>query len=279
MRSTKYIIALCLIFLLFLPVSGGKRPKPNSMKELTDPNSPSYVPIPYPKTRAEIITDLYYYIEQDKNDKGVKEAYVEGYIPLTESIYHNLVEPQSIYRIGKIFKVKNRFDRFADNYTWLIMIMDQDGKIALKISMLASGLMAECGAIGKHHLESASPKRRQQLERLQKVIEDDDIQNILSESLGRFIGDNEIKKMERVAYPSPMGDFLNPIWEIKLRNGTIYYYSQSRDMIYSIDKKIHWKKTKKGYRPFKLSLVPHNDYLPDSISDELVILKKIPRKK
>ena len=279
MRSTKYIIALFLIFLLCFPVTGGERPKPKSMKELTDPNSPFYVPIPYPKKRAEIITDLKYFIEQDKNAEGVKEAYVEGYIPLTESILHNLVEPDTVYRIGKIFKVKNRFDRVADKYTWLIMIMDQDGKSAMRIAMLSSGLMSMCGAIGKNDLESASPKHRKKLERLQKVIEDEDIKNILSESLGRFISDNEIKKMERVAYPSTMGDFLTPVWEIKMSDGTLYYYIEIEDMVYSIDKKIPWKKTEKGYRPSKLSLVPHNDFLPDSISDELIILKKIPRKK
>lgn len=279
MRSTKYIFALCLIFLLCLPVSGGKRPKPKSMKELTDPNSPSYVPIPYPKTRAEIITDLKYFIEQDKNSEGVKEAYVKGYVALTDSILHNLVEPHTVYRIGKIFKVKNRIDGFADNYTWLIMVMNQDGKIAMRIAMLASGLMGVCGAVGEDDLEAALPKNRKRLEKLRKLVEDEDIKNILSESLGRFIDENEIKKMERVAYPSSIGALITPVWEIKMRGGTIYYYSETRDMLYSIDKKIRWKKNEKGLRPGKSSLVSHPDYLPDSISDELVILKKIPRKK
>ena len=84
--------------------------------------------------------------------------------------------------------------------------------------------------------------------------------------------------MERVAYYGPLGDYSTPIWEITMADGTIYYHSELQDMIYRIDKKIPWKKDNQGIRPLASSLAPHCDYLPDKINDELVILKRIPRK-
>jgi hypothetical protein len=75
-----------------------------------------------------------------------------------------------------------------------------------------------------------------------------------------------------------MGDYLHPVWEITMAEGIIYYYIEIDDMIFSIDKKIHWKKTNQGIRPLASSLSPHLDFLPDMIDDELVILKRIPQK-
>ncbi|UCH98426.1 MAG: hypothetical protein JSV88_16715 [Candidatus Aminicenantes bacterium] len=275
MNSKKFIAVLVLIFLLCLSVTGEKRRDKKSMNELTDPKSPSYVPYPYPKNREEIIADLKYYVEKYCDMENV--TYV-GTPPITDIMLNKLFEPQSSYKIWKIIKVKNRIAQLADNYTWLILVMDRDGNTPLRVALLASGLFAECGAIGENDLKTSSQKRRKKLLRILKAKTDEDVKNILSESLGRFIDDNEIKKMERVSYSSPLGTFIYPLWKIKMADGTIYFYNENRDMIYSIDKKIPWKKNKQGYRPYTLSLVPHRDYLPDTIDDELVVLKKIPRK-
>ncbi|UCH98425.1 MAG: hypothetical protein JSV88_16710 [Candidatus Aminicenantes bacterium] len=275
MNSKKFIVVLALVFLLSLPITGEKRRDKKSMKELTDPSSPSYVPYPYPKNRKEIIADLKYYVEKYCDMENV--IYV-GTPPITDIMLNKLFEPQSSYRIWKIIKVKNRIAQLADNYTWLILVMDRDGNIPLRVALKASGLWVESGAIGENDLKTSSPGQRMKLKRLMKSKTDEDVKNVLSESLGRFIDNKEIKKMERVAYSSPLGCYLFPVRKTKMVDGTIYYYSEIQDVIYSIDKKIPWKKDKQGFRPYTLSLVPHRDYLPDTIDDELVVLKKIPRK-
>ncbi|HLP49084.1 MAG TPA: hypothetical protein VK469_24290, partial [Candidatus Kapabacteria bacterium] len=238
-----------------------------------------YVPYPYPKNREEIIADFKYYCENFCGPKkGYKEAFIRGYVDITDKILLDLLEPHPEYQIGEIFKVKNRIAGLADDYNWLIMIMNRNGQIAMRVALKASGLLIGAGAIGEQDIAKASPEERQSFARLMKVITDEDVKNILSKSIGRTFSGKEIKKMERVAYPSSIGDYLNPMWEIKMADGAIYYYSEIEDMIYCIDKKIPWKKNNQGYRPDKMSLAPHRDYLPDMIDDELVILKQIPRK-
>jgi hypothetical protein len=276
MVKAKHLIVIVLVLGLFNITFADKRPKQKAIKELTDPKSPSYVPFPYPKKRGEIIANLEYYADKYCNDDPEKWI---GEVPATEIVLKNLLEPQPIYTIGKIIKVKNRCDRIPHDYSWLIHIMDSDDKIAMQVAMDAYGLFIEGAAIRTEDLERMNnPKYREKMKRYRNLLTDEDIKNILSESVGRFINSNEIKKIERVAFFSPLGGFLDPLWEIKMSNGAIYYYSINREMIYGIDKKIKWKKDKNGYRVHKSTLVPHMDYLPDSINDELIVLKKIPRK-
>jgi hypothetical protein len=280
MKSIKFVVVLFLIFAFCLPVAGEKRRAKKSMKELTDPNSPSYVPYPYPKKREEIIADLYYYIEKYcKPNDEIHESSVDGGVPVTDMILLDLLEPQPVYKIWKIIKVKNRAAELADNYSWLILIKDRDGDIAMRVALLASGLMASGGATTIEDLEKFSQKERTRLEKLRKFRSDDEIKNILSDSLGYVIGDQDIKKMERVASLATIGNLLHPVWEIKMKDGKTYYYSEIWDMVYSIDKKLPWKKNSKGYRNARRSMVSHKDYLPNTEDDEFVILKRIPRKK
>jgi len=276
MKSKKFISLLMILSFFCLPVSGLKRRQPIPMKELTDPKSPSYVPFPYPKNREEIIADLKYYAEKYCNDD--ENAWI-GAVPPTEIVLKNLLARQPIYKIGEIIKVKNRCAKIPHDYSWLIYIMDQDGKKAMQFAMDAHGLFSECVALREHDFGGLdNPKKRRNMEKLRKLLTDEDIKNILSDSLGRTIEDREIKKMERVAYLSPLGDFLTPLWKIKMSDNTIYYYSIMEDMIFSIDKKIKWEKDKNGYLDLRLSQVPHPAYLPDSIDEELIVLKAIPRK-
>jgi hypothetical protein len=278
MKATKYIAVLILIFSICFPAYGEKRVKPKPMKELTEPKSPSFVPYPYPKNREEIIADLKHYVEKYCNDT---ESVWIGEVPSTEIVLKNLLEPSSIYKIGKIIKVKNRSHKESHDYSWLIYIMDLEGKVIMRAALDAYGLYIMGGALREQDLESVpNPKDREKLKRSWKLLTDEDIRNILSDSLGRSIGDHEIKKMSRVAYYSKLGDFLCPLWEIEMADGKIYYYSMNGDMIYNIEKKISWKKYNNGYRtPPGLLLEPNQDYLPDTINDELVVLKAHPRGK
>lgn len=278
MKKIKLILVLIIFVISCLPLTGEKRVKALSIEKLSDPNSHSYVPIPYPKKRKEIIADLEYYAKRYCNKERLNR--IQGVIPETHLILSQLIQPQTQYKIGEIIKVKNRSHKEAHDYSWLILILDPDGELVMRVGLDASGLFTEASALTESELHTyINPKHHNKIRSKFRISSEKDIKKILAESLGRTIDDKEIKKMERVAYYSTLGNFVYPLWEIKMSNGTIYYYSKRRDMVYSIEKKVSWKKDKKGRRPVAYSLVSHYDYLPDTISDELVVLKQIPRKK
>lgn len=278
MKVTKIIILLVVLVFSCLPVTGEKRVKAKSVEELSNPKSHSYVPNPYPKNREEVIADLKYYAQRYCNKERLDR--IEGILPDTHLILSYLLEPQNEYRIGEIIKIKNRSYKRSHDYSWLILIYDPDGNMVSRIALDASGLLTQIAAQTERELRmNVRPEHHDKMRTKFKFVTEKDITNVLAESLGRTIDDKEIKKMERVAYYSTLGNFVFPLWEIKMSNGMIYYYSKRRDMIYSIEKRVPWKKDKIGRRPDTYSLVSHADYLPDTISDELVVLKKIPRKK
>jgi len=62
--TLKNLFLLILAFLaLTIFLNAEKRRPPVPLEELQNPKSPSYVPIPYPQTREEIIEDLKYLIK------------------------------------------------------------------------------------------------------------------------------------------------------------------------------------------------------------------------
>jgi hypothetical protein len=50
-------------------------------------------------------------------------------------------------------------------------------------------------------------------------------------------------------------------------------------MIYSIEKKLPWKKNSNGRRKGRAEMAQNRAFLPDTVNDEFVILNEIPRKK
>lgn len=277
MKFLKLFILFTVIISLWAPVNGEKRKAQRPMKELTDPSSPSYVPNPYPKKREQIIADLKYYI--GRPFVGGRKTFVDGEIPEIDSILENLLEDQPIYEIGEIIKVKNRMAARSHDYTWLILIMDKEGKIAARVGLDAAGLFVEAVATTESNILKAASKRHAHLRKVRPLKSKNDVKTILSQSLNREIFEQEIKKMERVVIPSPLCDLLFPLWEIKLVSGKTYIYSTLRDMLFEVEKKVPWGKNKKGarddWRPHK----PHGgDILFDTLNDQLVVIKKIDRK-
>jgi hypothetical protein len=163
----------------------------------------------------------------------------------------------------------------AHDYTWLFIIRGENGEVAARVSMRANGLFG--GVV----YTTAAAKKFKSLYPNSRIgphifAKEQTVLDSLSEVLGRRVEDNEIKKMERVAFQSTLGALRFPMWEIKLKSGKNYYYSEKRDSIYEIANKKPWKKNKKGHRKHIRSVVSHTlDLLPDTINDELIVLKKI----
>lgn len=241
-------------------VSAESRIKPIPLRELKNPSSPTYVPIPYPKTRAEIIIDLKYAIKVTTAQEGVDTV---GKIPAYEQIKLNLLKDNPQYKIGQIFKVKNRISGIAHEYTWFILIRDLNDKNVVRVVLHANGLYFGSGGI--------YPNREKDLVKTNREILD-----ILTDAIKRTVDKNDIKSIDRVAFPSPLGDEFSPLWEIAMKDGDIYYYSLNRDCIYKGIEKKEWKnKETTSY----YELAPNNEeFLPDEINDKILILKKYDRK-
>ncbi|MCP4148609.1 MAG: hypothetical protein GY757_12760 [bacterium] len=115
-------------------------------------------------------------------------------------------------------------------------------------------------------------------ERFRKVYKEKDITYILSQALGYALNENSIKKMERLKSHPRMGGLVEPLWEITMADENIYYYSIISGLVYEADRIVPWKANKRGGRPSTQEVVQHWDYLPDSINDEIIVLKTVTNK-
>jgi hypothetical protein len=277
MKGFKCIIIAILIILFILPASATKRRERESMAQLTDSDSPYYVPFPYPKNRTELIADIkYYYIDLTKN---AKSAFIGG-TPPHKIITKDLFSPNPKYKIGKIVKVKNNIDYLPDDYYWLVYVMDSQGDAVMRIAMQASGLGLMGSTIDKNEFMWLSEESKKSVIKSMKVLEEKDIKKYLSESLEDTAIDGKIKKIERLGIKGKIGDFTSPLWQIIMKDGAIYYYSERQDQVYSISEERSWKKDNRGLRK-RPALDWENpwDFIPDRINDKLIILKRLPKKK
>lgn len=277
MRITKYFLILILVMSFCQFTGAEQRVKPKPMKEFTDPSSPSYVPNPYPKNREEIIEDLKYAVKKLFIDK--EGTYVDREEPEIRQFLVKLVEENTVYKIGEIIKVKNRTHRMADDYTWLILIMNPKGEIEARVVLLANGLMAG-GGLTKYGAQYCKEKYPNSRRGPQYLITNDDVIRRLSEDLEKTVEKTEIKKMERVGFQSSqLAGLYLPMFEIKMTSGKIYYYSVKTDEVYQIEKIKHWEKDKKGNRMASWKLVPREKkYVTDSINEEILVLKPLKKK-
>ncbi len=271
MKIIKFILTIVLILTLSLSLCAEQRAKAKvTMKELSDPESLSYVPYPYPKNRKEIIADIEYYVETFIDEGNTSYP--------TDQIFLELFKPNSQYKIGKIIKVQNRIAGISEDYTWLILVLDKKGHVTLRTAFRATGLFSASGSVIDENFKDLPPNHIQRLERLRRLITDTDVKNILAESLGRTIENNEIEKINRVAYASTKGMLLFPLWEVEMKDGTRYCYTQKHGKIYSMETVMSWKKKSNGLRSAPLEMLNHRNYLPDTINDQIIILKELPMK-
>ncbi len=267
MKSIKYLVVFLLVFVVLFPLNGENRKARKKLSEFQDPDSPSFVPYPYPKNRKNIIADLRYYAERFCSASRANSN--------TDFILAELFKANSPYKVGEILKVTNRIAKVSSTYTWLIHVMDRDGNVILRTVLDASGLWLWSAAILDKDINEATPNGRELFKRLRKIVTDDKIKTILSKSLGRPFGKQDIKKIKRVAYLSSFANFMNPICEVTLKDGNTYYYSQMRNKLYCIVNTVSWKKQNSGFRLPLTSLVQHRDCLPDTIADQVIILQEI----
>lgn len=108
-----------------------------SMEELTDPQSPSYTPYPYPQTRHEIIEDLKYAISYLKGPRT--RSYGQEKTAAMKSL-PKLLKNDPDVKIGQVIKLKNRIKEYHDDYSFIIIITDKEKKPLARVALCANGL-------------------------------------------------------------------------------------------------------------------------------------------
>lgn len=142
MSVKRFLLLSILILILCFPSLGEKKQESLSLSELKDPNGPSYVPAPYPKSRKEIIIDLLYAVEYHFGPNKKSRKYVIR--SNEEEIMSKLLGDKPELHVGKIITSKNKTTSRADEYI-VMDIIDSSGVVAARVSLEDCGLFAGAG--------------------------------------------------------------------------------------------------------------------------------------
>jgi hypothetical protein len=241
--------------------SAAERKKPTPLKELQDPQSPFYVPCPYPKTRNEIIEDLKYAIKLRFSPSIHIEngRFVGDYSNAKNKILLELLKTDSAIHVDEVERIANRTSDFPDEYFLLITLKNKEGQLIARLALNANGW--DSGG------QTAPPggflkPLKSKAEALKDFSAVTDI--------------SEIKKMERIFTASylAMYPFL-PAWEfIALDNSK--YYLDVNNRIYRLKKVMNGKRGEflyPGSGKYKAKINEMIVY--DSLNDKTLFLKKI----
>ena len=255
--TLKNLFLLILAFLaLTIFLNAEKRRPPVPLEELQNPKSPSYVPIPYPQTREEIIEDLKYLIKKfyvpRKGLKFVGENFCS-------KIFPKLLKKESGYFIGKIVTAINKTHSSSKKY-FVIEIFNNSNNVVARVSLKDSGLFAGAG-FGSEKIRITPLKSKKE------------IKEFLLSQPELKLTDAEIVSIE---YERVWARGCHPVYPfIKIKTTTKTLYIDSKNKIYEV------KNMEKHYSPisrFSIDRTIINKYsliITDTINDEILFLNKL----
>jgi len=123
-----------------LTLDAAKRLPQLSLEELSNKKGPSYVPIPFPKTDLEIITDLEYAIKYRIGNK--KSFHLTKDMTRGGIEFAKFIEGKRRLAIGAITRVKNR-TRYRGDFFFLVDILDDKGLIVARVILEENGNYSE----------------------------------------------------------------------------------------------------------------------------------------
>lgn len=244
-----------------------KRSKALSLIDLKDESSPSFVPIPYPKNKKELLIDIKYAIKRficpgpDRISVAVDNR-KDRHKPLTD-----WAEGKSTSRFKNILKVKNLKSSYAEDFYWLAVMVDNNNQIIARVKIKANGLLA-----------SFSSSRLVELSSIYTENPDELIINKLSTVLERSFEKGNIKAIEPIELASPIGPSLAPAFQVLLKDGREYYYSPALDRSFKVKYTIPWEKNEKGHRSSPLERVDRSELSLsafDEINDVIIIFEEL----
>jgi hypothetical protein len=222
MKSTKILnIISTLLLIVFLPLQADKKPPQIPLKDLINPNSPSYVPYPYPKTEFEIIEDFRYAVKLHFGPReGKRSSQLAGDKHDPEIILGLLGDNPGL-RVREIIKVQDLVSTSPSLYYFLLRIDDNKGEV------VALGRLLESGLLGGVTFFSEKAK-------FKPFRAENQVKEIISQSFGPI----KIDKMERVGVASTISDPYTPLWKISTPAGL--FFVDYFDNVYSIEREDIW---------------------------------------
>jgi len=243
------------LLLSFLQGQASKKPPPFSLKVLTDPNSPSFVPFPYPKTDFEIIEDFKYGVKilfgSKENIKAARKRGDDDHVNLALNLFGD--DPS--WKLARIIKVKDLIERSPCLHYFILPIIDKKGVV------VAIGAVADCGLwIG---VECCSEEGEFKPYKTKKQVKD-----LVRRTHSRFI---EINDMERVNIRSsrPHSGPFSPLWKVNTHLG-ILFVDHLEDNVYQVEVEMP---SVKG--PVLGDFMRHEKVVHDPLNDRLYLLRKI----
>jgi hypothetical protein len=270
MNLKRFLIVITLVLSSNLLLTAERRNQPLPLKELQNPDSPSYVPIPYPQTREDIITDVKYVIkklyEPRKNRFSIHVKNSERRGP----VLLELLKENGRLKFGNIIKVKDNLEYSPDDYSFLVDILDENNLLEARMHFKASGLWSLTGFYDEELKKKIKPIAAKEKEK----------EIFYNRGLNFPVG-VEIIDMELVIFgyfhiTSP----LNPIWVIKTNSNTYYMDTIEYDIYRLVQKfpikelkSMDWKSSKG--QAFKSLMEKYPTAIEDNVNDEAFVLEKI----
>lgn len=247
---------LALFLLLgFLQGQASKKPPSLSLKVLTDPDSPSFVPFPYPKTDFEIIEDFKYGIKiLFGSKKQIIAAFARGDFD-DVNLGRNLFGDNPSWKVARIIKVKDLIERSPSLHYFILPIVNKKGVV------VAIGAVADCGLwIG---VECCSEEGEFKPYKTKKQVKD-----LVRRTHGRFI---EINEMERVNIRSsrPHSGPFSPLWKVKTPLG-ILFVDHLEDNVYQVEVEMPCLKGLAF-----VDFMRHEKAVHDPLNNRMYLLRKI----
>jgi hypothetical protein len=261
MKFMKIIFIILIVFTFSITISAKKRQAPHiTIDDLTDPKSPSYVPYPYPKNDFEIIEDLKYQLKKIYLHPNSFHSSSEK--NPSPNLDEDWVKGNSDIDVIDISKVRNRFSRMSEEYTFLITLYDKKRKLYQRASLRLYGALM--GGIAPSNIKNVNKlhKRKDVIKILSKSIKDK-----------KFEAQN-IKNTEYIYFEK---GFATPWHRIEMNNGNVYFVDYHGKAYKKTEEKLL-----KGEQPlaFRYTLKKSLDkkrFTPvyDSIDDKALILERL----
>ncbi|MCK4760896.1 MAG: hypothetical protein KAW12_01765 [Candidatus Aminicenantes bacterium] len=233
MTAKKLLLLIAVVFALSFLLRAEKRNPPLPLEELQNSKGPSYVPIPYPKTREEIITDVKYIIKKHYARRKNRFSVHAGKRKRRGPELLGLLNKESRLKFGKILKIKSYYTFFPEDYAILVDILDENEQLEARMCFKASGIWTQTSFTGEKTKSILKPFRSK--EEAKKFFF-----NLDPGALGHL----EILDMERVIYGySYISSPISPVWVIKAASGT-YYMDTKRYDVYKLKEEISIKTLK-----------------------------------
>jgi len=255
MKILKIIYACAaLTGMALMPLLAEKKPPQISLKELTDPNSSSYVPYPYPKTDFEIIENFKHgvKIHHEPSQSGGRTL-VKG-AEYRQGILLGLLEDPPVLKVVDILRVEDLVVTSPAIYYFLLLISDHEGRIAALGALGDTGLYFGSGVV----TEKTKVPLPFQTEKSVEMI------------VSRAAGPIRMEKMERIAVYSSISSYpFVPLNRISTSKGV--FIVDFLDRVYSIEKEEYWNRHTMKIPDPRLGHIT----IQDGMNDRIFYLKRI----